>query len=167
MRQVMSNVEQILAAVVLLSSGTQGHAAPASRCSEAELVVFSCSTGKNLASVCLAASGALQYRFGTIGEAPKWVYPAKPEGTNAAFRFQVQDRSAKGSISNLQFNDLATTYTIYRFAHSFEGNYAGIAIAEPNKPLKRLACKESSVVATFSRPEVERLGPVSPVAIVE
>ncbi len=73
----------------------------------------------------------------------------------------------QGGIWNLQFTNLATTYTVYRFAHSFEVNYAGIAISEPPKPLKRLPCNESSVVERFSRPEVERLIPIPSSAIVE
>ena len=164
---VMPHLLTRLQTLLLLAPAAQTFAQSASNCEPDEQVVFSCSVGQKVASVCLTPASALQYRFGSLARTSELAFPSFPESSNRDFAFLAQSRSAKGSITNLQFVRFGVTYTIFRFAHSFEGSYAGLQISSPGKPPKRLACKESSVVTGFDRPEVEGLNPLLPSAVVE
>ena len=140
---------KIFVAVCLACFIGQVKATSPTFCKSDEQVVFSCLVGRKTASVCLSPSYKLQFRFGKFDGGPEFVYPLIPDGTNSGFRFLVEGRSAKGSVTNLQFTHARTTYTIFRFTHSFEGNYAGIAVAKPGSPLIRLTCTESTVQESF------------------
>jgi len=134
------------ASLGLLANVRTASAEPKSLCEARESVVFSCQTGKKILSVCLTAPTTIQYRFGVHGKRPELAYPPFGKEVESAFRFEAESRSAKGNITILQFTNSGVRYTVFRFTHTFEGNYAGVEVRDPNGSVARLSCRESSVV---------------------
>jgi hypothetical protein len=121
------------------------------RCQAEEKIYFQCMLGAKVLSVCgippkAQESGHLRYVFGPRTRAPEMVFPNQGTPPTTAFRFGEESRSAKGSISNLQFRSGAVTYTVYRFRHAFEGNYAGVAVSRPGATKVYLKCSERDLI---------------------
>jgi hypothetical protein len=130
-------------------SGEHGH------CSPGETVVFSCVTGRPLASVCAAPRATdqqryLQYRYGSPGR-PKIVLPPRddPPGTNTdALSYFNAIGDGNGYI---RFRSGRYSYIVYAFSarqvhatrHSAPGwdNWHGVAIERGGRIQKLLRCK--------------------------
>jgi len=89
-----------------------------SHCFQNEAVIFSCNTTSNkVISVCSSqtlgyASGYLQYRFGSIGSFPEYVYPSN-HGIASKFFYSGTLTYAGGGGSYLKFVNGTYNYVIY------------------------------------------------------
>ena len=128
-----------------LAGYSYAHAEPASLCSAGDTVLFTCQAGRKTVSVCgsrdlSSSSGFLQYRFGNSPRAVELEYPKERGHPKDYFRFKDEGQGAKGSLSNLQFTIGAYTYTVYRFRHATESEFAGVAVKRGSSPLSFLRC---------------------------
>ena len=120
-------------------------------CGADEKTYFQCSLGSKVLSICglppqLHDSGHLRYVIGPRSGRPELVFPDQSSLPATVFRLGEAGRSAKGGISNLQFHRGPVTYTVYRFRHSFEGNYAGVAVSRAGAKKVYLKCSEHELV---------------------
>jgi hypothetical protein len=82
-------------------------------CGAGESVVFQCAAGKGKAvSVCAAADGRTQYRFGRPGTAPELALPATPGPASRAARGGALSYSG-GGAAWLRFRSGAHAYVVY------------------------------------------------------
>jgi hypothetical protein len=85
-------------------------------CKPGETIVFSCSTGSRVLSVCASPdisknAGYLQYRYG-LKDNPEFVYPETPQHPAGLFTPGTQPL-AGGGMTFLQFKNGAYTYTVF------------------------------------------------------
>ena len=141
-------VSALVLLLICLCSAPVAAASPRSLCSSEENVLFTCSIGTKLVSVCSSphlsrTSGYVQYRYGTRNRVPELVYPA--EKIHPASKFSVgYTGSAKSSLENLHFTLSGHSYTIYRESAAFGENGSGIKVKTPAGKSSRLPCKELS-----------------------
>jgi hypothetical protein len=112
-------------------------------CSGKEKVVFSCSIGKKVVSVCEAegASGRVQYRFGPLG-APELVWPENPASRQGVTAGSLMYSGGGGAY--IRFAKSGTRYVVY----SGEGqgwSKEGVAVEQGSKITANLPCKGPSV----------------------
>ncbi|MFM1960411.1 MAG: hypothetical protein RL588_1928 [Pseudomonadota bacterium] len=105
------------AALAMLSLATAGaaRAAPASLCRPAETVVFACSVGAKVVSVCAGqgrAGDAVQYRFGRPGAPPELRLPDPPGRPRDAASGDTLMFSGGGGAW-LRFANGPYAYTVY------------------------------------------------------
>ena len=128
-------------------------AAATSHCVDTEQTLFSCSTGRNLVSVCGSAelsgsAGWLQYRFGPPG-APQLSQPA----LGAAWRERVSAGTVMysgGGGAYLMFHHPPYRTTVYSADGRGWGHKAGVVVDKQGKPLVKLRCRQA---------ETSELGP--------
>lgn len=123
-------------------------ASPPTLCSTEEKILFTCSIGKKLVSVCSTkelsrASGYVQYRFGVLNQTPELVYPTELVHPTSKFSYGGTS-GAKDSLENLHFSLSGTSYTIYRESAVFDTNGSGIIVKTRDGKSSRLNCKETN-----------------------
>ena len=140
----------------------------ANLCTSSETILFACSTGKKLISVCgtpnlSANSGQIFYRLAPIGKAPEMTYPDDSQLAKTAFKqgsFRItNDRSG----AFLSFSRGDYRYVLY----SGEGNvqsYNGVAVERAGKRVANLKC-EGDVNDSLDMAALSKIG-VSTDAII-
>lgn len=125
-------------------------APPPLLCLKEEKILFSCRVGAKIAALCgssdlTSTTGYLQYRFGKTKHEPELIFPKSKTHPKNHFRYSEGVGGGRGSMSNLQFEVGAYTYTVYLFRHAVAEQYAGIAFRRGHAPLKFVACRETDV----------------------
>lgn len=158
---------------LILGKGTltlEGAPQPSTLCTRDETVMFSCSAGHLVVSVCMLTSNEhdslhMEYRAGRLNRAPELVVPQDASTAPKYFRYGNESRSVKGTIdgriANLQFENRGTKYTIFGFKHPFEKDYAGIQVSAPQERTKRLSCRTASIVENFDNLQRFNLPPLT------
>ncbi|MEY3881179.1 MAG: hypothetical protein RIQ94_1975 [Pseudomonadota bacterium] len=121
-----------------------------SHCNAQEQVVFSCSTGTKLVSVCAskdlsATRGYLQYRFG-VSSKPELLFPSSTQ--TILPRTNIQARTlmfAGGGGGYLRFINGHYNYIVYSAIGQGWGAKDGIAVEKDGKVMANLLCKEVPV----------------------
>ena len=136
-----------LSAGVAISALAQG-AEASTLCKADETVVFSCSTGAHMASLCAskdlsASQGYLQYRFGKNDD-PEFVYPAELKHPTGLFAPGMLMFSGGGG-AYLQFSNGAYGYTIFSAVGKWGANggsadASGVAVAKDGKEFANFPC---------------------------
>jgi hypothetical protein len=132
---------------------SQRVAAVETHCATDELIVFNCSTGKKIVSVCAsktmsATSGYLQYRFGRKGS-PELIYPE----VKIPPKVDIQANTltfAGGGGAYIRFKRDRHSYVVYTAIGRGWRDKAGIAVEIDHKLQVNLACK---------KPVLSELGP--------
>jgi hypothetical protein len=132
---------------LLIIAGAQAQGAAPSHCSATERVIFSCSTGAKLVSVCAAGelsagAGSLSYRFGPAGQ-PEMTYPP-PGSWHDATRSGTWAFSGGGGAW-LAFHREAFRYIVYTAVGRGWGEKSGIAVEQNGKLLTNLPCRGEPV----------------------
>jgi len=121
-----------------------------SHCSAQEQIVFSCSLGKKMVSVCAsndfsANSGYLQYRFGLKG-APELVFPDLTEAAPAASYVQARTLMfAGGGGGYLRFINGQHHYIVYTAIGKRWGAKDGVAVEKNGQRIASLECRDVPV----------------------
>lgn len=115
-----------------------------SHCAKDESIVFNCSVGKKIVSVCAsksisATSGYLQYRFGPKG-APELIYPAARTVPNADIQAETLSFSGGGG-AYIRFKRDKYGYVVYTAIGRGWGEKAGLAVEKDLKLLANLPCQ--------------------------
>jgi hypothetical protein len=144
----MKKLILLLFIVVSLFCAPMAWADSDSLCSSEENVLFSCSIGRKLVSVCSSkelsrTSGYVQYRFGLINKTPELVYPKEKVPPASKFSYG-ETGGAKYSLSNLHFTQSGHSYTIYKESAAFGDNGAGVKVKTQEGKSVRLQCRETS-----------------------
>lgn len=121
-------------------------AAVDSHCSEQEQIIFSCSLGKNIVSVCASkeisqTSSYLQYRFGQKS-APELVFPSSTTPPN---HLTIQARTlmfSGGGGSYLRFINGQYHYVVYTAIGKGWGTKEGVAVEKNGKLIANLMCRD-------------------------
>lgn len=122
-------------ALVALSGNAQ---AEQTLCSGAEKVIFSCSTGKKMVSVCQTdASGAVQYRFGRPGSVPDIVLPEKPASREGVVRGTTSFSGGGGAY--IAFIKGDTRYVVHDYVGQ-RGEDTGIDVERRGKKPISIQC---------------------------
>jgi len=129
------------AAVLLAAAVSGAHAA--TLCTAKEQVIFSCSTGAKLVSVCAAGDlsagvGSLTYRYGPPGK-PEMSYPSGP------WRGVVRSGTwtfSGGGGAYLTFRREAFRYIVYTAIGRGWGEKAGVAVEQNGRLLTNQACRD-------------------------
>ena len=107
-------------------------------CSGAEKVIFSCSTGKKMVSVCQTdASGSVQYRFGKYGKTPDIVLPENPASKEGVLRGMNSFSGGGGAYITFIKGD--TSYIVHNYMGK-RGDDIGIDVIRPNKNPISIQC---------------------------
>ena len=143
----MNKVILPLFLVIFLFCAPMARADSNSLCSSEENLLFTCSIGRKLVSVCSSrdlsrTSGYVQYRFGVINRPPELVYPTEKVHPASKFSFGY-DRSTKSSLYNLHFTLSGHSYTIYQQSAAFGEEGSGIKVKTPAGKSLDLRCEES------------------------
>jgi hypothetical protein len=122
------------------------HAASASQCGPAEKVIFSCSTGGKVVSVCAAGDlssgvGTLTYRFGPPGH-PEITWP--PGAWHDVTRSGTWMFSGGGGAW-LAFHRDAFRYIVYSATGRGWGEKSGVAVEQNGKLIANQRCRDKPV----------------------
>lgn len=133
----------LFASMCLLPSNA---AAEASLCHADETVVFSCSVGSKLVSVCATADladvgGSLQYRFGKAG-AVELAYPENPKTWRTVATSGVM-MLAGGGGAHLAFDRGDYRYVVYTAIGRGWGEKAGLLVERGGDQLKAWPCTDT------------------------
>jgi hypothetical protein len=119
------------------------------QCSAGETVVFSCSTGTRILSLCASKdvgknTGYMQYRYGTADKL-ELIYPAKPQPPKGLFTPGNLAFSGGGG-SYVQFKKGAYTYTVFTAIGNWaaDGGKAtaeGVAVKNGDKEVVNFPCR--------------------------
>lgn len=134
--------------IVLLTFGvaSQANAATPSHCTPKERVIFSCSVGKKIVSVCASSdlsttTGILQYRFGIVGS-PELIYPSTSLASRSVVRSGMLMFSG-GGAAYLRFTNGIYAYVTYTgIGKGWKKD--GLAVEKNGKLLANLICKQSA-----------------------
>ena len=131
-----------------LIATSSAFAADVTHCASDEKVVFSCSVGKKVASVCASKDAAkdkgyVQYRFGVIGK-PEMTFPAKKEPANKNFSLDTDLCGGTPNASGIKF--IKGEY-IYGIADkTCSGSELGsIELFKTGKPIASLNCTDDVI----------------------
>jgi hypothetical protein len=137
-----------LAVVLSLSVPAQAAASP-TLCESGEEVLFSCSTGKKVISICASKDlarehGYMQYRFGLPGKVELSVpsdrsMPAANSIVSGSLMF------SGGGGAYLRFNAAGYDYVVYTAIGKGWGEKDGVAIERGGKPLAHVSCTDVPV----------------------
>lgn len=125
-------------------------AAPVTLCAPSETVVFCCSTGSRILSVC--ASGdlkSMQYRYGPKGK-PELVFPGTAQSPKGLFKPGTLAFSGGGG-AYLRFTKANHTYTVFSAIGNWDkgGGKAtaqGVAVESNGKPVANIPCRTDANV---------------------
>ncbi len=135
-----------------------------SHCHEQESIIFSCSLGKNIVSVCASkeispTSGYLQYRFGQKN-APELIFPSSTTPSN---RLNIQAGTlmfSGGGGSYLRFINGQYNYIVYTAIGKGWGTKDGVAVEKNGKNIANLTCHDVPISLLsdefFNRAELKR-----------
>jgi hypothetical protein len=121
-----------------------------SHCTGQEQVIFSCSVGEKIVSVCASknispTNGYLQYRFGKPN-APELIFPSS---TKPSFpRSGIQARTlmfSGGGGSYLRFINRKYNYIVYTAIGKGWGAKDGVWVEKDGKPIADLRCRDIPV----------------------
>jgi len=127
-----------IAGVLLTSSGSADAKPQGTLCSATEKVVFSCSTGKRMVSVCQTdASGAVQYRFGKPGNTPDIVLPENPASREGVVRGTTSFSGGGGAY--IAFTKGDTRYVVHDYVGQ-RGEDTGIDVEGRGKKTISIQC---------------------------
>ena len=121
-----------------------------SLCDVQEQVIFSCSLGKKMVSVCAsndfsASKGYLQYRFGQKG-ALELVFPDLTESAPASLFVQARTLMfAGGGGGYLRFINGQHHYIVYAAIGKGWGAKDGVAVEKNNQLIAKLECQDVPV----------------------
>ncbi|MGL5452520.1 MAG: hypothetical protein ACRDBT_08985 [Aeromonas sp.] len=147
----MKKIAILFATTVFATTGfaTQVQAAGAqtSLCQSQEEVLFACSTGKKIISVCAsddfsAHSGYVQYRFGTKKKI-ELAFPEQP-GHPSTFATGGTITYAGGGAAYMRFNNGAHSYVVYS-GMGRGWDKQGVVVEKRGKMLVNILCKTPSV----------------------
>jgi hypothetical protein len=138
---------RIVGTVILLAATHQPGFAAATQCAPNERVMFSCSVGAKIVSVCAAGklssnTGSLSYRFGPQGK-PEIDYP--PASTWRGVTRSGMWTFSGGGGAWLAFHRDAFRYIVYTAVGRGWGEKAGLAVEQNGKLLANLPCKGKPV----------------------
>ena len=116
-----------------------------SLCTASEQVIFACSIGKKLLSVCgskelTQTTGYLQYRFGRSANDLELEFPSDKAPPSQWFRFASPFQGAKSSLNELQFQQSDYRYTVSAFTSTFSDAAFGVKVVAPDGKLTHLHC---------------------------
>jgi hypothetical protein len=149
------------ALLALALSSSHAFAAEPTLCKADELVVFSCSTGARIASVCASkdiskTGGFLQYRFGRT-DGVELAFPdpgAKPADvfTSGTLMF------SGGGGAWLRFGKAPFSYTVFTAIGKWgragsPADVAGVAVAKDGKEFANFPCRKASAAASELGPD--------------
>lgn len=107
-------------------------------CSGTEKVIFSCSTGKKMVSVCQTdAAGAVQYRFGKPGSTPDIVLPENPASREGVVRGTTMFSGSGGAY--IAFTKGDTRYVVHDYVGQ-RGEDTGIDLERGGKKPINIQC---------------------------
>lgn len=117
----------------------------ANLCSRNETVLFACTTGKKLISVCATQNlstnaGQIFYRLAAIGQAPEMTYPEGNQSPKTAFKqgsYRITNDRSGGFLS---FNRGDFRYVMYSGSGNVQ-NYSGVTVERAGKPVANLKCE--------------------------
>jgi len=118
-----------------------------SHCQEQEQIIFSCSLGKKIISVCAsndfsASSGYLQYRFGQKN-APELIFPSLIQSAKSSQYIQARILMfAGGGGGYLRFIKGHYNYIVYTAIGKGWGAKDGVAIEKSNQLIANLECQD-------------------------
>lgn len=147
-RRAACAVTRIAVAAGVTASCLWGWTATAGRapslCASDEEVIFACSTGSKIVSVCASRdlsdqAGWLQYRFGPPGS-PELVHPQEKSHPRAFVQAGTWTFSGGGGAF-LRFLKSPYAYTVYTAIGRGWGEKAGVAVEQDGRPLANLACE--------------------------
>ncbi|MEI6152907.1 MAG: hypothetical protein WCQ90_02340 [Deltaproteobacteria bacterium] len=148
-------MHKVLLAIIALSISSIASAAD-TLCSPQEKIVFSCSTGKKIASVCASANlspttGYIQYRFGKKG-LPELIVP----DTTGIHPSKITNGGtitfSGGGGDFLRFIKGQYGYVVYDTVSGKAGDKAGVNVEKNGKVIADLTCKGE--VTSEIRPEL-------------
>lgn len=133
--------------IIPLYCPSLAHANSESLCSSEEEVLFSCSIGKKLVSVCSSkdlslTSGYVQYRFGARGHDLEFVYPLEKAHPATKFSYANAGGTPHSGLLNLFFMQSGFSYTIYAQTDTHGTSASGVRVTMPDSKTIHLKCKE-------------------------
>lgn len=137
----------ILAISVMAATQLQAADAPKSLCQADEDIVFACSTGKKLISVCAsqnlsAADGYVQYRFGNEGNIEMSVPESKAHPSKFSTGGSLMYSGGGGAY--MRFNNGGYGYVVYS-GMGKGWDKQGVAVEKDGKLLTNILCKNTSI----------------------
>ncbi|MBN1474671.1 MAG: hypothetical protein JW914_08655 [Syntrophaceae bacterium] len=139
----------VVVALLIMCSVSFANDKNVNQCTPDETVYFSCSIKSKVVSLCGSSNlsgddGYLVYRFGYPGKTLELVYPQdkmKPAEVFALYSSSY----AKGSTTQISFENKRYTYTLYHEQNVWDVNGSGVAIEKDGKRIAHLKCDEKSV----------------------
>ena len=118
-------------------------------CTIDERVIFSCSTGNKIVSVCAAKNiasnaGYLQYRYGKLGHLDMQ-FPAEKLPANPSAILANTLTFAGGGGAYLRFNKGDYSYVVYTAIGRGWGEKAGVVVEKNQQQLAKLICKTPAI----------------------
>lgn len=130
----------------VIAAHAQADDAHKTLCQTKEKVVFSCSTGKKLISVCASenlssSAGYVQYRFGT-NKKPELSFP-EPKAHPDSFATKGILAYSGGGAGYLRLNKGTYSYVVYSgMGHNWDKQ--GVAVEKNGELLSNILCKNTS-----------------------
>jgi hypothetical protein len=142
--------------VILMRAPFAMSAEPKTLCQASEKVMFSCSVGSSILSVCssqpdFAAAGPLTYRFGKAQGKVELEYPASAQDATKSFRFSWAG-GGHWADRQLSFSNAGYVYTVWSFGDGLRPREAssGVAVSQNGKIVSVRSC-------AAGRPDVDKL----------
>jgi hypothetical protein len=137
---------RVMVVAGLFAATSAAHAASPSQCGSSEKVMFSCSTGAKVVSVCATGDlssevGSLTYRFGPLGH-PEMTYP--PSAWRDVTRSGTWAFSGGGGAW-LAFHRDAFRYIVYTAIGRGWGEKSGVAVEQNGKLIANQPCRDKPV----------------------
>jgi hypothetical protein len=123
-------------------------AAPVTQCRASETIVFSCSTGSQILSICASKdlsknAGYMQYRYGPAGK-PQLVFPETLRHPAGLFTPGTLVFSGGGG-AYLKFSKPPYVYTVFsaigNFAKRGKGTAGGVAVQKDDQEFANIPCR--------------------------
>jgi len=137
---------RLMLIAAMLSAASVAQGATQSQCGPAEKVMFSCSTGAKVVSVCATGDlssgvGSVSYRFGPLGH-PEITYP--PNAWHDVTRSGTWTFSGGGGAW-LAFHRDAFRYVVYTAIGRGWGEMSGVAVEQNGKLIANQPCRDKPV----------------------
>lgn len=147
-------IKSSVALLVAAAAMSLAHAQTDSHCTAAEKVVFACSTGKKLVSLCASKDisdkkGYMQYRFGEKGKT-EMQFPENqthPKGKFEVNRLTpILDNGKRATLYSVSFSIGAFSYTIDSDYIGSKKDGVKITVEKDKKTVAKLLCQEATVI---------------------